>query len=410
MGMISNVSANLFRFTHVVYKNLHSQRTLLALLKEQEAINLSRNNLFPVSIIPLNYLQKEIIRTQKFLSNAGYELAETSAAELASLKISDCSFSGDEILVKIKLPIIKMGAKWQLFEIISIPFAWKEETCAIMQDVMYAAVDRDRLRVINGPALHDCRPYQDKLCFLPRMRADSINGPRCVVKMFKGATAEQLDEACTIRCQPSSGTIIGEVGFEKYILAHPPPQIEIECADRRFKLNSTLDGPGALEITVPCGCEAKISDDIHVPAIFPCQTLNNTEFSPTHLIPSIWTTLKTVMVDPRRPKSMPEFAHLDNFLNKDWTLKLPHLNLTRPDWSVEFTDATATPPDARGTTLGGVGLTWCILLSLGCIYLLYKIQHLEKHMVYLVKTENGTEMFTVRSGKSVGKVSTVETF
>ncbi|XP_046401852.1 uncharacterized protein LOC124167822 [Ischnura elegans] len=193
----------------VVGTSMGTQATLINTIKENEALHYCRNNLFPISLVKLSDLQDDLNNLNNKLNPLGYELAQKEVTELMTMKIAQCTLREGELLIRF-----------------ATPFGWKNETCVILHNVVYAAVDGGRLRTLSGPAMHDCRPFEDKLCFLPRFHGDTSHGPQCALTMFKGATAKQLNEACTLRCHPGQSTIITEVAFEKYVITHPPPQLK----------------------------------------------------------------------------------------------------------------------------------------------------------------------------------------
>lgn len=100
-------------------------------------------------------------------SNQGLAIPVDDVTRYYQLPISDCAISNDEIIVHLRVPITQRGERWELYELITFPFAWHNQTCIIPQTNMYMATAtiKNQQRIISGSGLHQCKPFHDKLSY-----------------------------------------------------------------------------------------------------------------------------------------------------------------------------------------------------------------------------------------------------
>ncbi|KAG8305062.1 hypothetical protein J6590_078332 [Homalodisca vitripennis] len=217
----------------------------------------------------------------------------------------------------------------EIFEVISVPFAWKNSTCSIHHEVTYLAADNKRLMAIQGSTTHDCQPYKNALCFIPRYAGDAVSGSLCPRVMFKGATIQELSSVCAFSCVPSTAPIVNRVEEELFILTHISGQLEFEC---RHGENQTIDipangRPGAIQIKVACDCKLLLNNQVIVYENYPSyKRISVSEI--VHIVPALWSKLKTLKVPSRNMYSSSTFATLDECLDESWPTVVPHWNMT----------------------------------------------------------------------------------
>ena len=195
---------------YMEYQNLRRSILLTRALKRQAVVNACKHHKIPSEIVNSQILGKDLEKLREGIKVSGQGLAiQTSEiSKYYELPICDCSFTETTLFVHIKIPIITENESWQLFELITTPFAWFNQTCSIPHQPLYMAVSsskdkEDRARQISGTGLHQCKPYHDKLCYVPRFSADSIQGPECAKKLYEGTTVQKLSEYCPMNCHHS---------------------------------------------------------------------------------------------------------------------------------------------------------------------------------------------------------------
>ncbi|KAG8269850.1 hypothetical protein J6590_098477 [Homalodisca vitripennis] len=319
---------------------LHSIRQLqvLQLVTRLEILSQCREQKIPNSIISLSKFQGDLLKLAASIKDDNYELviAPEEVTKYLKLEIADCMISGSTIIVNVKVPIKKRGARWKLFELMAVPFAWKNSTCNIHHDVTYLAADNERLMSIQGSATHDCQPYINSLCFIPRNAGDAVSGSLCPRAMFRGATIQELSKVCAFSCAQGRAPIVNRLGEEMFVLTHVSGQLKLEC---RHGSNLTLNipedrRPGALQIKVACDCKLMLNEEVIVFENYPCyKKIPVSEI--VHIVPALWSKLKTLKVSSRNTYSSSTFTTLDECLDESWPTEVPHWNMTYARTQVE---------------------------------------------------------------------------
>lgn len=178
----------------------HSIRQLqtIQLIARLEILSQCREKKLPSSIVALDKLKIDLINLEQGLHEDEYELVISpgEVSKYLKLEIADCVISGDDILINVKIPIRRKASTWRLYELVAVPFAWKNNTSSLKHDVSFLAEDRGRLVTIQGSTARDCQPYQKPLCHVPRYDADMGSGSSCTRRMFEGASIQELSSVC----------------------------------------------------------------------------------------------------------------------------------------------------------------------------------------------------------------------
>ncbi|KAG8290009.1 hypothetical protein J6590_092324 [Homalodisca vitripennis] len=307
------------------------QLQVLQLVTILEILSQCRERKIPNSIISLSKFKSDLIKLAASVRQDDYELVITpeEVTKYLKLEIADCVISGSTIVVSIKVPIRKLGARWRLFEVISVPFAWKYSTCSIHHEVTYLAADNKRLMAIQGSTTHDCQPYKNALCFIPRYAGDAVSGSLCPRVMFIGATIQELSSVCAFSCVPSTAPILNRVEELVFILTHISGQLELECLHGENQIIDIPENgrPGALQIKVACGCKLLLNNQVIVYENYPCyKRIPVSEI--VHIVPALWSKLKTLKVPSRNMYSSSTFTTLDECLDESWPTVVPYWNMT----------------------------------------------------------------------------------
>ncbi|KAL1516186.1 hypothetical protein ABEB36_000105 [Hypothenemus hampei] len=187
--------------------------TVTRLLHRQVILSACKEHKLPSSIVHLQVLQKDLLNLGKELQKADQKLAIPLADlfRYYKLSITEGSFTSSKLFVLVKIPILRRTKTWKLFELVTVPFAWYNQTCAILHRPLYLAANKGigsrkaETRQISGTGLHQCKPYHDQLCFIPHFSSDALEDPECARTLFQG------------------GTVVKQGGYEakRGVFAHP---------------------------------------------------------------------------------------------------------------------------------------------------------------------------------------------
>lgn len=274
----------------------------------------------------LRTLEKKLLQDEQELA-----IPVSDVWTLYTLQISDCTVTGDRITVQIRIPIRERNNQWSLYEMISVPFAWYNNTCRIQHESAYVAVSegaQKRVKPISGVSLHHCRPFHDRLCFLPRFLADSFHGPSCIRKLTTTSTIEELGYHCPMTCYQSAALTITEIEDELYLLTHVNREVALQCSGRQKQVLEEFVGmPGAKKMKIPCHCELVAGGEILIAKRFPC-TAKSDELDVLHVLPATWSSIQSLVVNDWETGKPITFRDLTQCLNENWTLTISHTNLT----------------------------------------------------------------------------------
>lgn len=359
-------------------------------LKEHGIIQSCRHHHIPIAIVTPEILRTDLEHLNRQLERNNQELALTGEdlSKYYELPICECSFSEDKVTIHIKIPIRQKNHEWKLFELITNPFAWGQQTCIIQHNTLYLAIaerkyQQEDIRQITGTGLHLCKPYENKLCYLPRFSADNLQGPACATKLFHGATVQDLTAHCPMHCHQSTLMTISEINEEEYVVTHPPQGAAIHCGTNHTSIrDDMLNKPGALRLILPCECTLQHFQEIIIPRRYPCpENLKNSKMFITHILPAAWTNLKTFGLNPIHQLRLPTFDNLSECLNKNWSLTVPHLNLTSNKNTFDNILNKLTRNEKEQeintwhTEKHNAMLIWNVILSIGVAYLLFHHHH-----------------------------------
>ena len=360
---------------------------------EQRDVKLScRQHQIPEKVLRPQLFQANLMELQKELIKAGHDLAiaVTDIHRYYQLPITDCVISGNNITLVVRVPIVQQGIRWSLFELITAPFSWYNQSCRIEYSTLFLAVaeapyTRHRrhnlYRQISGLGLHQCRPHSDKLCFLPRFGEDKLHGPTCARKLYEGATVEELSYHCPMKCHASTSLTITEVEEDLFIITNLKVGAYISCPSSNKTLTEFGSLLGALKIKLHCQCALVYLHDVIIPRRFPClDTIPRIHVN--HIIPAAWSNLKSFILNPIHTHSLPSYNNFSECINPNWSLTIPHLNLTSPNKLLQnFVANIPESPqifsfaDSYGVHTSATLVVWNLILTVLLIYIFWKSNH-----------------------------------
>ena len=370
------------------YANLKRLVLLTRSLRRHAVVNSCKHHKIPVDIIHPQVLGKDLKKLLGEIRSSGQRLAidVTETWKYYELPICDCSFTEQKLFIHIKIPVIQGNNNWQLYELITTPFAWFNETCFIPHQPLYMAVSmteksKDKIRQISGAGLHQCKPYNNKLCFVPRFSGDIFQGPQCAKMLYEGNTVEKLSHYCPMQCHSATSMIITEADEEVYILTHPTSDLMISCSENdTTQINTKHFQQGAIKIHLPCNCHLHSLQSIIIPKRFPCpDVFMPSEAKILHIIPATWSTLKSFVLNPKLSQNPPTYKNLTECLNSNWSLHIPHLNITSTDTTLNYFEDSINSHfqtifsynDDYSIHKESIFLIWNIILSIIVVYLFF---------------------------------------
>lgn len=372
------------------FENLKHIIDITRALKRQGVVNSCRQHQIPISVVDPAVLKHDLEVLEGELGKLGQNLAVPlqDLSKLYQIAICDCSFSRDRLVINIRIPITQRQRAWELLELVTTPFAWYNQTCLIQHQPLFLAISRSplnsksQLRQISGSGLRHCQPFRDRLCFLPRFSADSMQGPACAKKLYNGASVEELSHHCPMSCHKSITTTISEISEETYIIAHPKKPTLLSCENSTEPLHeSSYSMPGSVKLYVPCHCELSMGGEVVIPKRFPCAGTLPLESTITHIIPAAWSTLKSFVLKPHNQDNLPRFLKPEDCLNQNWTLNVPHLNLTSTKDNIReiLDNVESVTKNSYADTYGQHGdaifFVWNSILSIAVCYLIFGNRH-----------------------------------
>ncbi|KAG5862195.1 hypothetical protein JTB14_023878 [Gonioctena quinquepunctata] len=153
--------------------------------------------------------------------------------------------------------------------------------------------------------------------------------------------------------------------------------------------------PGAVKIRVPCNCKLITNGEEMIPTKFPCPLYSPQISHITHIIPAAWSNLKSFILNPKIKINAPTFSNITECLNTNWTLNVPHINLTSTEDNIKELLETIQDqsPFSYSDTYGVHGdtlfLIWNSILSICIVYILFNSRH-NLALIPTVRAETNT--------------------
>jgi len=223
---------------------------------------------------------------------------------------------------------------------------------------------RTVLKEVTGIALHECKPYQNRLRYLPRFSGDQTQRPSCA-NCSMGLRSKTW--GATVHCHQSRLMIVSEIGSEEVLLTHPKPKTTIMCPQDTSNLqNQMLNLPGALKINLPRQCQLNVKGETMIQKRFLCKS-DKSSASIKHILPAAWTNLKRFVLKPTNNQAyLPTFHNFSECLNSNWTTYLPHFNLS----------STKTLRQALEETWAKIPTTNIVAVHSGSLFHVFMQHHL----------------------------------
>jgi hypothetical protein len=275
--------------------------------------------------LPYDKLEIQYNKLKKKLEAQGHQVAfkKDMFSLFYKIKIVECQFSDNTLLLRVRFPIKSIRKNYQLFEFVPVPFAWENHTCNLENEHAVIAVTEDDVVTISGAMLRECAPWNTFLCYVPQVVMGGFMGPSCLKKLFQGVTLKDLSESCVFQCKQFNETIITQVDYANFVVTKAVRPFYIECDNKeKVDLSYLINSPGSVEIKLPCHCRIVVGASI-VREVFPCDK-NMTEFVDMSIIlPSAWFTLGDMKLNMPAGMAFTTYDTVAEVLNYNWTMELP---------------------------------------------------------------------------------------
>ncbi|KAK4882977.1 hypothetical protein RN001_006296 [Aquatica leii] len=125
-----------------VYDTMIHVLNLVRLISQIEILNTCKDHKIPSIIVNPQSLQIDLEKLSIELSKKGYSIVIPihELSRYYKLSIADCTTTENKLYVHIKIPIVLTNQEWKLYELITTLFAWNNETCVLMHEILFMTV------------------------------------------------------------------------------------------------------------------------------------------------------------------------------------------------------------------------------------------------------------------------------
>lgn len=136
------------------------------------------------------------------------------------LSLTDCVMSEKSFVVHIKIPLvqkistgIQSGSCWSCCRLHLGKITTREYWC-----IKNNLGSKRKEKTLTCSNLRQCKPYDDRICYLSRFISDALFEPQCALKLYNGLTVEDLYQHDQLWCRTSRETVISEIKANKYMI------------------------------------------------------------------------------------------------------------------------------------------------------------------------------------------------
>ncbi|OXA47286.1 hypothetical protein Fcan01_17860 [Folsomia candida] len=350
------------------------------IIQYQDILTHCRSHLIPLSAIGPDELKSDVEKLLPDLQKNDFTLAirPQDILSMYNYPLAKCYIAGDEITIHVKVPLHREGAKLTLYEVINLPYLYKDSVCTINHSPTYVVDADSYITTIQGTQLNSCDPSSG-ICYVSQFQSDPQIGKLCIESIIRGSSVNELKKACPFTCFPrlSQQPYITQLDFHTFMITSVPKGSTIVCdSANSTKIIRQLPEIeyGSLEVVIPCSCRLNIkgrSQPISSP--YPCPTGNVDKISVVQTIPSTWAKIDVIVTDTMlRAGAKPitnTFANLSAALNESWVLESTTFNVSEiADLvHVKIPDIIHLLPSVSSALL----YIWNVPLTLAILYLFW---------------------------------------
>ena len=181
--------------------------------------------------LPLDSLRIDLRAVQRNIARDSHELVIpiNRISEYYKLKLADCTFTRNRIIIRLRIPIRRKSDNWRLHDLVVVPFGFKGSLCMLRHAPTYIATSGSEVVTIQGSQLQQCDPFTG-LCFIPQFNSDPMTGALCPARILRGSSVSELNEVCVFECQGTKiQPAITQLDFHTFVITGGPEGMFIAC-------------------------------------------------------------------------------------------------------------------------------------------------------------------------------------
>jgi hypothetical protein len=250
--------------------------------------------------------------------NKKLTISSSDVSQYYFLNNVDCLFSGNQIMLKISIPIMYESHEEQFLQFTPLPFARNNETCSIDIPEFNFIHTHSRQQELVRFFKTECNPVMNSLCLVEEIFLPFNKNIMCVNQIIEGGPVSELSKVCPIQCSEKNSMEIIQISYNSFIVTFPPTIIYSKCLDITYKpINIKHPNIGNYEIKIPCHCEVKLNDFILSPK-YPClfEDFEN-GVTISHKILFEWSKTPSINLSPYRYDNYASFDNIFDVINID---------------------------------------------------------------------------------------------
>lgn len=285
-----------------------------------------QNNKIPQDLVAVEELRADLEKLQQKLLKQNLTLAipVLKTYQLYNLKISKCHYEGENIVLQIKIPVLKNNITYKAYTYNPIPLKWENKICTLINSNFIIIATNKQNYIVNTDNNKNCDYKSSNLCLIPRFISHSSPASRCATYMIKGSNLAQLKDYCEFHCiaQPDH-PIITQLDVNKFLITNIEERLTINCNNHDLQTKIPQIEIGTVEVELPCFCNIQNDKEIIIESVAPCDTRDYQKTTINHLIPLPWTNLENLKIDPFDLTKRTEFENYTNLIVPNWNITTP---------------------------------------------------------------------------------------
>jgi len=315
-----DITRQINRLYRLHYDNLANLQLINSISEIQhynEILSHCRSNLIPLSAINNNQLKKDLEDIDEEARKNSYQLAIpiTKIDQYYSLELTTCQFNGPNIVVTLRIPLVPVGEKYDLYEFIPIPFRHQDSICSLKHAPSLVAYSETQTKTLAIPAhyRHECNPNKG-VCFLNPYLTNSLISQNSITKLLSGGPVKQVRKACPLKCvrEKIAEPRITKLDQHNFVIMDGPEDMIMQCPNHTEVINTSI--VGAIKIFVPCRCAVIFPSGEDIKPPFPCENSFLNKPIQHEVIPVRWSKIDTNL---EKTLVSPNMAVFNSYLNKD---------------------------------------------------------------------------------------------
>lgn len=333
-------------------------------------------NLLSQTLVPKTVLETNLRKLEKSLLKTNLSLAIPIENVLLyyKLKIVTCVIQNGEMLLKMNVPIRNSIYRYTVYKPIKTPVVWENKLCNLKINSLLVIKSNELIKTIPQD-YSECGVHSFPLCLIPREIMVDFSEHVCLFSVLQHEQISKLSN-CSFECTDRPEfPIFTKLLPNKYLITNIRKNLTLQCLDKVVKVLEPTQ-IGTIRLNVPCNCSILLGNEILLNTVKPCDASDVITIKIDNLIPAHWSKIQSTVLFPLDTGLAPEYSHLHEFLDVNWTLKTPTFevpkarNLSNITLQNKATDIFETNDILiYGLILWCAILTLCVLLLSLCLYI-----------------------------------------